>query len=234
MDVSGVRNVTTRAIRFERIYNFRDLRGLATAAGDRVQTGRLFRSGGLQWMTDADATRIRRGISPSSLVDLRGDREVERDGVATLLEESQRLHVPIDRDLDIEAILENNSDRLARVVTHLADDTAYPCVISCSSGVHRTSLVVTIVLDLLGVARDAIAEDFVASAGPYRDGWEFGQAMGLYPLDREQPPDADLQGETILDVVSTIDGAHGSTRDFLLAAGADPTTLDRLPALLLE
>src|SRR5262245_58756390 len=65
-------------INFDGIENFRDFGGYATASGQRLQSGRLFRSANHAYATDEDLAKLR-DLGVAVIVDLRRRRERERE-----------------------------------------------------------------------------------------------------------------------------------------------------------
>ena len=56
---------------------------------------------------------------------------------------------------------------------------------------------------------------------------------GLYPAEFD-PPDPDIRGEQILQVMTAVRRRYGSVRGYLLGAGASQTAHSRLQEILLE
>jgi protein-tyrosine phosphatase len=192
---------TSRHLPFDAVFNFRDLGGYESADGRTVKWRTLFRADGVHRLTSDD-------IAPLNLrtvIDLRTPEEHER---ARFTHDSIGLHhLPIlqaswDRDAftnvnDAVAFL---SDRYVDMLTEgresiagalrlMADPDAYPLVFHCAAGKDRTGVVAAIVLSVLGVSDDDIADDYSLSRlgmGPFRE-WiianfpDFADAMSQQP-----------------------------------------------------
>lgn len=208
--------------------NFRDIGGLPTRDGRQVRPGILYRSEGpASFLTDHHAELAELGFR--TVADLRSDMEREKaphDWCGT------DCHIiDLDMNTDLRAQGEDMWMTLARdptearaiaVMTHnyglmpqaflphvapmvdalLVGDT--PMLVHCTAGKDRTGVVIALILDLLGVPREVIAED-------YRKSDVFGQNLvmsGHLKGDLEKtfgfvPPD---------DMVAVLIGVHA---DFL-------------------
>jgi protein-tyrosine phosphatase len=154
----------------EGLANFRDLGGLP-AAGGRVRRGVLFRSDSLAYATPADADRLVRELRLSTVIDLRGEYEVEQLGRGPLESRVGYYSAPIADVSGAEdlvghyvAMLEEKGEVLAGTVRHLAGPGALPAVFHCEAGCDRTGVLAAVVLGLLGVPDDEIAADYAATA----------------------------------------------------------------------
>ena len=154
---------------FENLFNFRDLGGPQTDDGGRVQSGRLYRSESVAYISAADAARLVDEIGLATVVDLRGEREVERWGRGLLGERSLRyVHVPItDVTRGFGSMSTYYIDMLTRrahdvvgLLRRLLEPGALPAVVHCEAGCDRTGVVAAVVLGLVGVPDEAIITDF--------------------------------------------------------------------------
>jgi protein tyrosine/serine phosphatase len=151
--------------------NFRDL-GAVPAGDGTVRRGLLFRSDSLAYATEADAERLVRELGLATVIDLRGPFEVEHLGRGPLAAtEVAYVSAPIV-DVSIAddlaghylAMLDEKGDVLAAMVKLLAGGGALPAVFHCEAGCDRTGVLAAVVLSLLGVAPDVIAEDYALTA----------------------------------------------------------------------
>jgi protein-tyrosine phosphatase len=172
--------------------NFRDLGGHAAADGRTLRPGRLFRSQGLHALTDADLETLR-SLDVRLVCDLRSERERVLHpsrwprGMRT---HQMTLDVSADirggnRDLldMIRAQPGGEGARtmmiasygmfpirfaqpLARFFAHLTSGdarTAVPALVHCSVGKDRTGFIIAMLLSALGVSREAIDRDYLAT-----------------------------------------------------------------------
>lgn len=161
--------------------NFRDFGGYRTEDGRSVRWGRLYRSGVLAHLSEADSEAVRR-LGIRSIIDMR--REQER------VREPTRWHGPDvrmrfqDHALDAASLnwivhgqtqtVNSARDaliglyrsmpawlvtRLQDLFTSLADDEV-PLLLHCSAGKDRTGFGAALVLEVLGVPRDTVLRDY--------------------------------------------------------------------------
>jgi protein-tyrosine phosphatase len=155
----------------EGLVNFRDLGGLP-ADGGTVRTGVLFRSDSLAYATRADADRLVRDLGLSTVIDLRGEYEVEQLGRGPLSRARvDYISAPIadvsgadDLVGHYVAMLTEKGPVLAGTVRHLSCAGTLPAVFHCEAGCDRTGVLAAVVLGLLGVPEEAIAADYAATA----------------------------------------------------------------------
>ncbi|WP_432979224.1 tyrosine-protein phosphatase [Dactylosporangium sp. CA-233914] len=155
----------------EGLVNFRDLGGLP-ADGGTVRPGVLFRSDSLAYATPADADRLVRDLGVSTVIDLRGEYEVEQLGRGPLATARvDYVSAPIADVSGAEdlvghyvAMLTEKGPVLAGTVRHLSCAGTLPAVFHCEAGCDRTGVLAAVVLGLLGVPEEAIAADYAATA----------------------------------------------------------------------
>jgi protein-tyrosine phosphatase len=174
----------------ESVRNFRDLGGRRTAAGGRVRSGTLYRSGALHWLTEDDRSQLGQ-MGLRVVYDLR--TEDERELAPTELPSSIRLELlPIGgtaartRELwelvmrgemtevppnflfqVYESLAEDASSTFGRLFGLLASSTGTPGLIHCTAGKDRTGISVALLLSSLGVEDEDILDDYVRSAVVY-------------------------------------------------------------------
>jgi protein-tyrosine phosphatase len=160
--------------------NFRDLGGHPTGDGGRVQTGRVYRSAHLASLNGGEPHPLRE-IQLSTLVTLQSRLEVRHLGAprAEFLHPAVRWeHIPIGdtwfredgfHKTDVKpghehlVILMEFLDGWRSFFELLAEREAYPLLFHCSAGRDRTGVGAAILLELLGVDRERIVADFLAS-----------------------------------------------------------------------
>ncbi|MFJ9413635.1 tyrosine-protein phosphatase [Streptomyces sp. NPDC101227] len=165
-----------RHLAFERLHNFRDLGGYCADAGRTVRWGLLYRSDSLAKLADGDRERFE-SLGVRTVIDLRYPWEIaakgrvpQSDGLAYFnlsIEHRPYDQAEIDPDVDPWRFL---ADRYAEVALdgvaeltqalHVIAAADGPLVFHCASGKDRTGLLAALVLALLGVSEDKIAEDF--------------------------------------------------------------------------
>jgi protein-tyrosine phosphatase len=243
--------------------NFRDLGGYRTADGRRVRWGRVYRSGSLANLTEADQAYLR-SAGLKLVCDLRSTREIDRhpnnlplDGGISYLhlpldtEDStlQRLHaIFIDRrrlehameKAYTKVMIDRNADVFGAVLRHLADADNLPAVFHCTAGKDRTGVTAALVLAALGVPDDVIIADYTLSNHYYDSVYAFTQ-RAIRPVAFLGVRVEDLQPLLIADAekmrftLEYVREHYGSVADYLRStAGVDDAMIDRLKANLLE
>lgn len=173
-----LRSPGKRRMRFRGCFNFRDLGGYETESGAATRYQRLFRSDGLHLLTAADQEEVSR-LCIATVIDLRTPIEVAAKGRARLC--ATQFQLPMDDPLPAPsgvgpwhaepafiadmylAALAGGVETVREILALLTDPSAYPAVVSCSSGVERTGIVTAVVLGLLGVPDSRIVSDFAGS-----------------------------------------------------------------------
>jgi hypothetical protein len=252
-DRAGQTGVDPRTVPFETCFNFRDLGGLPAAGGRRTRQATLYRSDSLHRLHDADLARLD-ALGLRTVVDLRTVNEVEHTGQCVVGESCALLHVPMVDDIDepdrrssafaastageiYVYMVTRCASAIARAIGALARPEARPAVFHCASGKDRTGVLAALLLDLVGVADDDIAADYMLTAGsrPRRDAWLRQHDPATAEFFANLPPHVTaLRVEAILGVLDHIRREHGSTRGYLLAAGVDPEALGTLEDALLD
>lgn len=178
--------MTGRIHRFDALDNFRDYGDYATAAGQRVAPGRLFRSGHQARASEADLERLG-ALGITTVVDLRRPSE-RRDqpsrrppGFAGTVIESahddggEAPHITFLKTADLtpdsgRRFMTDTYRRLAFEPSHLDLFARYfralgeaegPVLIHCAVGKDRTGLLAALTHHLLGVHHDDMVADYL-------------------------------------------------------------------------
>lgn len=160
-----------RQVEFDGMVNFRDLAGLP-ANGGAIRPGRLFRSDSVAYASARDVARLVEEFGLATVIDLRGEREVELLGRGPLQSTVvSYVSAPIADVTACDslpdhyvAILEERGDLLATLLRRLASPDALPALIHCEAGCDRTGVLTAIVLALLGVPDEEICADYAQTA----------------------------------------------------------------------
>jgi protein tyrosine/serine phosphatase len=172
--------------------NVRDLGGLPTEDGGQTRYGLLLRSDTLQHLTPADVIRLRDDFGLRTILDLRTPEETSREGRGPLGGEPIGYHnlsflrtrwvTPAEVAAEEEAALaliriRTSDDRVehyldylrlagdsvATAVTLIADEANGPTLFHCAAGKDRTGVLAAVVLSIVGVERQAIIDDYLAT-----------------------------------------------------------------------
>ncbi len=249
-----------RWVELEGPANFRDLGGVPTSSGGTIRKGVLYRSDSLAILTDTDLEHLVTTVGLRRVVDLRSGPEIERHGQSGLescgveiihqpiVDETrgpkaeqqpstrESIEAPITLDRIYLYMLETFPERFAAVVDALSDPQRQPVVFHCAAGKDRTGLIGALVLELCGVDRGLIIEDFLLT----------NDRMGLM-IDRHrisaesEGRDAEIETQTLfptedilIKLFAEFETRHGGAESYLLAAGLDPFVITNLRAALVE
>ena len=240
-----------RRITLEGCVNFRDLGGYRTGDGRTVKWRRLFRSDSPSSLTDADVQTVTESLGLVSVVDLRSNAGITlNDGRGLLAESGIGYHqfpflearglLPPTSGEEVEKrltdmyqwILMNAGALVAQAFATLAQPVNHPALFHCSAGKDRTGVLAATTLDVLGVAREQIVEDFLATN-------EVIDAI----LDRlkRMPGFANSTREGIMAprvaIEKYLDGTQsefGGSEAFLLHHGVHQSTIDKFRESMLE
>jgi protein-tyrosine phosphatase len=171
--------------------NVRDLGGIATGSGQKIGSGRVIRSDALSKLTDEDLATLA-GMALRTAIDFRSTHEVASAGLDRLPPGAAAIALPIDA-ANLEELFAADQDKLAellgdgkgvefmlginrqfvadpahraqfgRALHLIADADRRPVLFHCTAGKDRTGWMAAIVLTALGVPRDAITADYLAT-----------------------------------------------------------------------
>jgi protein-tyrosine phosphatase len=168
-----------RWVELEGADNTRDLGGLAVAGGAaHTRFGRLLRAGTLQDLTPDDVAHLTDVLGVQTVVDLRLPDEAAREGSALYgipavryfslpLSSTGKIRSDIVADgaeMDIVghyvALAEGSAANIVTAARIFADDMRWPAIFHCAAGKDRTGVLAAVVLDAVGVSREAIIADY--------------------------------------------------------------------------
>lgn len=244
-----------RRVPFVGVTNFRDLGGYRTADGRRTRWGSVFRADALHRFTADDRAAYDR-LGLRAVYDFRGDQEranrpdpvpsialalVSRDGAAAPADDRAELveHAHGERLLRNMYIgmLEHSAPLFGRLLTGLADPEALPAVMHCTGGKDRTGMASALLLELLGVGRDDVLDDYEMTSR-YRLRHHQDESFDMLVRSGMAPEAAaGVLGSprwAMSEALGDLDRVHGGAIAYLTGpAGLAPETLDRLRSLLL-
>ena len=244
-----------RRIDLEGCDNFRDLGGYPTADGRSVRWRRIFRSDALHRLSGTDVERLRDEFRVHDVIDLRSTIEREdAPNVPLIMAPFRHHHTPLfdgetrsdraERPRSEEiltladryvSLAELAQPRVARVLEIVATSSE-AVVFHCAAGKDRTGIVSAVLLGIAGVPDEVIATDYAATRDSLDTIVERLMATeGYRSMLSLLPPDTlHAEPETMLDLLRRLREKYGSIRDYALAAGVAPATLDRLQDQMLE
>jgi protein tyrosine/serine phosphatase len=228
-----------RHLPFDGTRNVRDVGGYPTLDGRRMRWRTLLRSDELTRLPAGTVDALV-GLGLRQVIDLRWPEELltapndfRRDPVVRytsipLLADDPTPHAGLAGMY--RHVLDARAPQLAAVVRALLADGGLPAVIGCAAGKDRTGVTIALLLDLCGVPRDLIVEDYALSAGFFAspvahieaDDWRHGR------LIVDSPP------EYMDSALAHLDAVHGGARRLLREQGLTDAELDDLVDLLTE
>jgi protein tyrosine/serine phosphatase len=241
-----------RFIRFQAVFNFRDVGGLPSRLGGTVRHRTLFRSDTLARLSEDDREAFA-ALGVQTVIDLRRPEEVATSGRIPAWAVPQYHHRHLDHphwrhedytdelgvarflaDRYVELAAAGAAD-IARVVALVAAEETGPTVVHCVAGRDRTGTVIAFIFDLLGVEDEDIAHEYSLTelSDAAFEEWAIVNIPGFatrppVPYYVSTPPEAMLL--TLRDVRR----AYGSVESLLTAAGLEPAAVERLRSKLLD
>ncbi len=238
--------------------NIRDLGGLPLVSGGFTRTGVLFRGDTLQELTPQDV-ELFRTLGLRTIIDLRTNMEATKEGRGPLADEPIRyanlpfmpdeLLMPSDdaqrqiivaerREQDrVEhylGYLKYAGDRVVEAVKIMADPDGPPALFHCAAGKDRTGVLAALVLDAVGVERDAIVADFALTNERLERVGARLRRMPTYSNYTSNLSNSDMGADpqTMIDVLAALDDRDGGAAGWLLANGLTDAELASLTAAL--
>ena len=237
------------------VYNFRDLGGLPTTDGRRTVTGAIFRSDALEELTGDDVRVLCDVIGVGRVIDLRAHVETGGGVPPWAADETvDFVSLPLSDDWDDWGVLDDEGRRtlMARkymsyltaasknVVTALeliAENAgSRPTVFHCAVGKDRSGVVAAILLSLLGVTRDAIVADYIATAANMEPIMRRLKGSAVY-ADRVRTNPAEVyraDDHTMRLFLDALDDRFGGAEPWALDNGLDGAALAHLREHLVE
>lgn len=247
-----------RWVELDGVVNMRDAGGLPTRDGRMIQPGRLLRSDNLQDLSESDVRRLVDELGVSDIVDLRSDTEVSTEGPGPLWEVESLTHhhhslfgdgrkVTAEQALAMPehstrpvrdaqfwsdhylGYLSTRPDSVSAALDVVSRSTG-ATVIHCAAGKDRTGTVTALALDVAGVPREAIIEDYaltgerleriIARLMP-RD--LYGKALSQQSVEDQLP-----RPETMATIFDTLESEFGGGEGWLRAQGWTDEDIARL------
>jgi len=177
-----------RVIDLQGTSNTRDIGGYATRDGHVLRWRQILRSDRLSKLTPEDFRKLE-DIGVKTVIDLRTDREQQQEPTIWLGEHPPRiLHFPIGDARDewfsaqrrllrgnrfteeqalrhmvsgYQSFVEAGEESLRQTMEVVLDPANWPILIHCSAGKDRSGIAVSLILEALGVGREAIMQDYL-------------------------------------------------------------------------
>jgi protein-tyrosine phosphatase len=248
----------SRILRWDACFNVRDLGGMPTAVGRRTRWGALVRSDTLCRLREGGrADLLAHGIR--TVIDLRFADELARDPVPHPFRDGAALvymNVPINAgqtpqneaefyarfatantrtDLNLLEV-DVNQVGLARICTAVARAEPGGVLLHCHAGKDRTGIVVALLLGLVGVPDELIADDYALSGehlAALTQEWLDGITQD--PTERARlVQQAEPAPEAILAVLDHLRTRYGGAATYLVGGGMNERDLRALSERLID
>jgi len=240
-----------RVIRLQRAFNVRDLGGLPTRTGATVRRGLVFRADGVHRIDGEDLEAIA-ALGLRTVLDLRTEGELEHGRFPTDRHPVEWHHLPVlqriwsDDDLRVGAsaaeflrdryldMLDQGGGSIARALELIAD--GQPALFHCSAGKDRTGVLAAVILGLLDVDAEVIAQDYHLSASAMDSlvSWieaEFPEARSAMNAQPRQYLEAPI--EAMAGFLDEVDRRYGSMEGLVDALGVSAATVSAIRDQLL-
>jgi len=219
--------------------NVRDVGGYPTHDGRVTRWRTLLRADQLDRLTPSgQAALLRTGLR--QVIDLRWSDELDRSPSVFRHSPAVRYRsVPLLADdptphLGLAGMYRHVFDargaQLAEVALALLEPDGLPAVIGCAAGKDRTGVTIALLLDVAGVEREVIVEDYALSAAHFAN-----------PVAHVEPDDwragslvVDCPPELMEEALEHLDREHGGSRALLRRHGLADEQLGRLIDRLTE
>ncbi len=131
-------------------------------------------------------------------------------------------------------MLEEGAESLGAALHLLADPERLPAVFHCAAGKDRTGVVVALALSLVGVTRDAVVADYVASADRIEQIHARLLKTDAYGPGLANVPPADMtpKASSMEAFLDAVDREYGGPHGLAMAVGVEEETVARLAARL--
>jgi protein-tyrosine phosphatase len=229
--------------------NLRDVGGYPTRRGGRTRSLRLLRSE-LPVSTDA-AVALAAAHTVALVIDLRDDEEEQEIPSPFAAVGLPTRRIPIfagsaasfvEENFTLERLyrhmLTSSGAAFAQVAAEIAGAEG-ATLVHCTLGKDRTGLAVALVLDAVGVEREAVVADYAMTRDQFDDVWREARLRGLaefHGRDLRQiaPLLTESPAAVMRDVLSGVDDTWGGSAGFLLEHGLAPSAFENLVAQLTE
>jgi protein-tyrosine phosphatase len=232
----------SRVLSWEGCCNIRDLGGLPTDDGSETRFRAVVRADDISLLSPAGWEALA-DYGVRRIVDLRHEdppyeTPVELVRVPLLddpgIREADELLLGIDdvvewRTRNYLFFLERFAPAFGAAVDAISAPADGTVLVHCAGGVDRTGLVASFLLRIAGVDADTIAEDYSLSEASWAPTVETWIAEASDETERRKRRILSVMPAAAMrNVLLELERRHGSIREFLVGAGADPARLERL------
>jgi protein-tyrosine phosphatase len=242
---------------FDTLFNVRDLGGYEARDGATIRAGQLYRADGVHRASTADLERLL-SLGLRTVIDLRTPAELEvgrfgvegadvawhhlpliteiwaSEQVSAIADDDEAVQFLVDRYVDMT---DEGGHALAAAIAIISDAAGHPALFHCAAGKDRTGVLAAIVLALLGVDDQVIADDYSRSTAAMERAraWFVENDERVATIMSKQPPAfRAAPRDAMLRFLRAIQARHGSVDRYVRGIGVDERTLAALRAALLS
>jgi protein tyrosine/serine phosphatase len=241
---------------FSTVFNFRDLGGYPAADNRTIRWNRVYRSDGLHRLVEDDLA-VFAAVGVRTVLDLRRPDELANDGrIAESLGldyHNVNFHPEMwpehslgpedmprylaDRYAEMAAGGLNGSNAVGPALRLLVRADTAPIVFHCAAGKDRTGVLAALVLGLLGVDDEVIADDYALTAEAERRYWSWRRSQADAPVEDGHLP-AWMQNpcprDAMLLFLRELRDQHGTVTAYARRTGITEAEIAALRAHLLD
>jgi protein tyrosine/serine phosphatase len=237
-----------RVLRLAGADNVRDLGGLPAGDGRRTRSGRIFRGELLPSLVEDDVEILIREVGLRSVVDLRSRGEVRHEPGRWLEHDVAWINCPFrlgklapvpgpgaDYVAAYFGFLEGGPRAVLLAVETLMEPAGHPALFHCAAGKDRTGVLSALLLDVLGVPHEVIAEDYAFTSMALTQVLERLQEIEPYraSLAGSVAADHEPHAATMTAFLHELDRRHGGSEAWLVANGLAPSLVERFREAML-
>lgn len=250
-DTGDKLHLADRLVKLDGMDNFRDAGGYRTADGQWVKMGVIYRSGALNNLTDADLAKLKRlGISVDYDLRMTSERTAGPDRVpsgaryvvANVTGDSTSTALPKTAADAEKEMTDGEKSMVSSAPAKDAYSTVFDGILAhtdgslyhCSAGKDRTGWASAVLLTALGVPRDTVFKDYLAS-NTYRAASN-AAALAAMPADQAAvyKPLLDVRSEYLNSGFDEVKDKYGSFASYeKKALGLDAKDIAKLKSELL-
>lgn len=241
------------ALHWANCVNVRDLGGHPTADGRRTRFGAVVRADNLSRLTP-DGLAALRGYGVRTVIDLRSPFELEIDpspfrqpqpppGVAycnlPVVEQDTAIAEAVaaapTSEAMYRAVVDGCVRELGAIMRAIAEAPDGPLLVHCHAGKDRTGLVAALLLHLVGVTPERIAEDYAASNDRLQPHYE-EVLEGILDAEERAATAREFAADPalMLELLAYIERRYGGVEGYLGCAGLSAIQVEALRARLLD